>query len=254
MGLSVCSTWQKLSSSSATFVPACREEPPPLNGSSRDTFRWWWVSRLNLLRERARSRAPEALQLSCLPRAAEGHSSVCRCSLTFSRVPVIFCLPPLNQCTSRNMPAPPPAPFPAVLTEHSVFSQLRWKTYISFSAQSRIVPVTAVCRCPTAGARAVDLPVGGKRRSCCPRIPGLRDSVWTARGTPWRLPVSRREVRAIRHSREPRAYTAYRARARPTSACVRSHASLSAERRAETWQRYSKPCRPKISNRNNVFS
>lgn len=32
------------------------------------------------------------------------------------------------------------------------------------------------------------LPVTGKRRSCCPRIPGLRGSVSKEHDIPWRLP------------------------------------------------------------------
>lgn len=32
------------------------------------------------------------------------------------------------------------------------------------------------------------LPVKEKRRSCCPRIPGLRGSVWREHDIPWRLP------------------------------------------------------------------
>lgn len=46
-------------------------------------------------------------------------------------------------------------------------------------------------RRPIMGACEMRLPVMGKRRSCCPHIPGLHGSVWTARGIPWRLPVSR---------------------------------------------------------------
>lgn len=32
------------------------------------------------------------------------------------------------------------------------------------------------------------LPVKEKRRSCCPRIPGLRGFVWREHDIPWRLP------------------------------------------------------------------
>lgn len=45
-----------------------------------------------------------------------------------------------------------------------------------------------VTRCPIMDARDSYLPVMGKRRSCCPHIPGLHGSVWREHGIPWRLP------------------------------------------------------------------